>query len=269
VEQPRARGRIVRDALTGAIIAVLTAVAGSALGIQDLIRFPDLGLYLPAGILGALIGPTRLRPLIWIAALPVVATVLVVVYTPIVSVLAQPLVRRDTLPPSLDAIATLSKGVTPAGQMRTETLERLLAGISLAGKTKTRALLASRERQHYAGRAVSDSADLQQVLDAFDPAVEVIFVDSVFTTRTEALQMRASAWPRGWRTIAVVTSPLHSRRACATFEAVGFTVVCAPAASREHLVPEALSPRDRLATFRAWIYEKFATATYRSNGWIR
>ena len=65
---------------------------------------------------------------------------------------------------------------------------------------------------------------------------------------------------------AVVTSPLHSRRACATFEAVGFKVVCAPAGSREYVVPGALAPEDRLATFPRLIYEKFAAATYKSNG---
>ena len=269
MEQTNRRGQITRDALTGACVAVLAAVAADALGVQDLIRIPNLALYLPAGIVGALIGPTRLRPLLWIVAAPVVVIVLAVTYTPLVSVLGEPLVRRDPLPSTVDAIATLSQGITPAGQMRLGTFERLLAGISVAGKVKANALMVSRERRSFAGRAVTDSADLQQVVDAFDPSVEVIFVDSVFTTRTEALRMRAVAWPRGWKTIAVVTSPLHSRRACATFEAVGFRVVCVPAVSRENAVPGAEIPSDRLRTFRAWLYETFAAATYRSNGWIR
>ena len=269
MEEESRRKRIIAEALTGAIVAVLTAVGADALGIQDLIRFPDVALYLPAGIVGALIGPTRLRPLLWIGAVPVAATILAVSYTPLVSALAEPLVRRDPLPPTVDAIATLSQGITPAGYMRTGTLERLLAGVSLARKIKSHALLVSHERRPYDGQSVSDSADLHDVVSAFGPAGEVIFVDSVFTTRTEALRMRAVAWPRAWRTVAVVTSPLHSRRACATFEAVGFNVVCAPAASREHIVPGSLNAQDRLATFRAWIYEKFAAATYKSNGWIR
>jgi uncharacterized SAM-binding protein YcdF (DUF218 family) len=269
VEEASRRKRIIAAALTGAIVAVLTAVAADALGVQDLIRFPDVALYLPAGIVGALIGPTRLRPLLWIGAAPVAATILAVSYTPLTSALAEPLVRRDPIPPTVDAIATLSQGITPTGYMRTTTFERLLAGLSLARSVKSQALLVSHERRLYNGQLVSDSADLQDVVTAFGSSVEVIFVDSVFTTRTEALRMRAVAWPRRWRTVAVVTSPLHSRRACATFEAVGFNVVCAPAVSREHIVPGARSAQDRLATFRAWIYEKFAAATYKSNGWIR
>jgi len=261
--------RIGRDALTGGIIAVLAAVGAHALGIQDLIRRPDLALYLPAGLAGAVIGPTRLRPLLWMLAAPVTLLILAVSYTPLVSVLAEPMVRRDQVPASVDVIATLSQGMTPAGEMRSGTLDRLLSGLTLARQVKASAILVSTERRSFAGRQVSDSGDRRAVVTAFTPTAEVIFVDSVFTTRTEALRMRQVAWPRGWRTIALVTSPLHSRRACATFEAVGFRVVCVPAVSREHVVPGALTPQDRLGTFRSWIYETFAGATYKSNGWIR
>jgi len=261
--------RIATDALTGAVIAVLAAVGAHALGIQDLLRRPDLALYLPAGIAGALIGPTRLRPLLWMTALPVALLILAVAYTPVVSLLAEPLVRRDVVPARVDAIATLSAGMTPAGLMRSGTVDRLMSGLTLGREVKASALLVPVEGRSDAGRQVSDSADVRAVLTGYNPATEVVFVDSVFTTRTEALRMRQVAWPRGWRTIAVVTSPLHSRRACATFEGVGFKVVCVPALSREHVVPGAANPLDRLRTFRSWIYETFASATYRSNGWIR
>lgn len=269
MQERSGRQAITTDALTGATIAILAAVVAHSLGVQDLIRIPDLALYLPAGVVGALLGPTRLRPLLWMAAVPIAALALAITYTPLVSVLAKPLVRRDSVPSRVDAIATLSSGVTPGGQMRSATLDRLLSGLALAREGKAPAVLVSEERRSYRGLAVSDSADLRQVVASFNTPVEVIFIDSVFTTRTEALRMRQVAWPRGWRTIAVVTSPLHSRRACATFEAVGFKVVCVPALSREHVVPDALTPQDRLRTFRSWLYETFAAATYRSNGWIR
>ncbi|HLA14312.1 MAG TPA: YdcF family protein [Gemmatimonadaceae bacterium] len=261
--------RIATDALTGAIIAILVAVGAHSLGVQDLIRRPDLALYLPAGIVGAVIGPTRLRALLWMLAAPVALLILAVVYTPLVSWLAEPLVRRDQLPSGVDAIATLSQGVTPAGAMRSGTLERLLSGLTLTRELPSSALLVSVERRTVAGHPVSDSADVRAVVGGYAHSADVFFVDSVFTTRTEALRMRQVAWPKGWRTLAVVTSPLHTRRACATFEAVGFRVVCVPSVSREHIVPAASSPRDRLRTFRAWIYEIFAAATYKSNGWIR
>jgi uncharacterized SAM-binding protein YcdF (DUF218 family) len=260
---------IAMQAMTGATIAVLTAVAAHYLGVQQLLRIPNVALFLPAGILGGLMGPTRLRPLLWIAAGPIAVLALAITYTPLVSALAEPLVRRDPIPPHVDAIAALSQGLTPDGQMRGATLDHLLSALQLARDGRASAVFASQERRAFSGRSISDSADLRQIVQAFAVPVEMIFVDSVVTTRTEALRVRAIANQRGWSTLAVVTSPLHSRRACATFEAVGFKVVCVPASSRQHVVPEARHPEDRLRTFRSWLYETFAGATYKSNGWIR
>jgi len=255
--------------MTGAVIATLVAVVAHTLGVQDLIRIPDLALFLPAAVIGGVIGPTRLRPLLWIVAFPIAVIAIAVVYTPLVSILSAPLVRRDTLPARVDAIATLSNGVALGGRMRSTTLDRVLSGLDLARAGLASAVLVSEERHRRGGLVVSDSADLRDFAGRFGSSAEIIFVDSVFSTRTEALQMRRIAWPRGWRTVAVVTAPLHSRRACATFEAVGFKVVCAPAVSRDNVVPGAQAPRDRLRAFRSWLYETFATATYKSNGWIR
>jgi uncharacterized SAM-binding protein YcdF (DUF218 family) len=266
----RARLRAIAiDALTGATIAVLVAVAAHYLGVQQLLRQPSLALFLPAGVIGALIGPTRLRPLLWIAAGPLAALSLAIIYTPLVSALTEPLVRRDPFPIRVHAIAALSHGLTLEGHMRSQTLDRLLSALELARDGGVPAVLVSQERRNFGGQSVTDSADLRRVVQGFAVPAEVIFVDSVFTTRTEALRMRGIAMRRGWTTVAVVTSPLHTRRACATFEAVGFKVVCVPALSREHTVPGARIPEDRLRTFRSWLYETFAGATYKSNGWIR
>jgi len=236
--------------------------------VQQLLRIPDLALFLPAAIIGALTGPTRLRPLLWMFAAPLAILALAVTYTPLVFALASPLVRQDPIPEQIDAVASLSSGLTPHGLMRSQTLDRLLSALFFA-RGRAGAVMVSQERVRYAGRSVTDSADLREIVRSIAIPADVIFVDSVFSTRSEALRMRAIATPRGWTTIAVVTSPLHTRRACATFEAVGFKVVCVPASSREHSVSEARSAEDRMRTFRSWLYETFASATYKSNGWIR
>jgi len=114
----------------------------------------------------------------------------------------------------------------------------------------------------------SDSADLQSVISLAGKESRTILVDSVTTTRTEALRMKAIARANGWQTLAVVTSPLHTRRACATFEAVGFRVVCVPSTVRgSGLIPGSIA-EDRLRDFRSWLYETFATDSYRRRGWI-
>jgi uncharacterized SAM-binding protein YcdF (DUF218 family) len=218
---------------------------------------------------GAILGATRLRPLLWISAAVIAFLCLAVAYTPLVSALAAPLVRRDPLPAHVDAIAVLSAGFTRDGMMRNETLDRLLTGLALAGRGFARTLLISRERTDFAGKVVSDSADKEKLLALAKPSAQVVFVDSVFTTRTEAVRMKAIAQARGLSTVAVVTSPMHTRRACATFEAVGLKVVCIPADLRESGLYEGSNAEDRLRAFRSWLYETFASDSYRRRGWIR
>jgi uncharacterized SAM-binding protein YcdF (DUF218 family) len=159
-------------------------------------------------------------------------------------------------------------GITPDGLMRSETLDRLLTGLMLARRGLAPAMLISMERRNLGKGQVSDSADLQSVIPLAGPATQTILVDSVTTTRTEALRMRTVARSNGWKTLAVVTSPLHTRRACATFEAAGFKVVCVPAAVRGSGLYPGSNAEDRLRAFRSWLYETFATDSYRRRGWI-
>ena len=236
---------------------------------QQLLRIPDLALYVPAAIFGALVGPTRLRPLVWAPAGVIAAICIAVAYTPVVSTLARPLVRRDALPTRVDAVAVLSMGLTPDGMMRSETLDRFLTGLSLARRGLAPEMMVSREQRSFAGQLVSDSADLQNVAVLANALPRVIFVDSVVTTRTEAIRMGAIARASHWSTLAVVTSPMHTRRACATFEAVGLRVVCVPAAVRGSGLYPGANAEDRLRAFRSWLYEVFASSSYKSRGWIR
>ena len=260
---------IARDALTGAILGTLCAVAAHVLGVQQLLRRPELSLYIPTALAGALLGFTRLRPLLWVAGAILTFLCIAAAYTPLASNAAAPFIRRDPLPTSVDAIAVLSMGVTPEGLMRSETLDRLLTGSALARRGLARNLLVSAEQRPFGGKFVSDSADILNVATKAAPGDTVILVDSIVTTRTEALRMRSIASAHGWKTLAVVTSPMHSKRACATFEAVGFRVVCVPADVRGSGLDPRSNPEDRLRAFRAWLYETFATDSYRRRGWIR
>ncbi len=260
---------IARHAAAGAILGTLLAVAAHILGVQQLLRRPDIALYLPAALVGAVLGASRLRPLLWIAAAIIAVLCVAVAYTPMVSSLAKPLIRRDPLPTRVDAIGVLAAGFTADGMMRNETLDRLLTGLALARRGVARTLLVSRERKEYQGKLVSDSTDQESLLAIARPSAQVIFVDSVFTTRDEALRMKAIARARGWSTLAVVTSPMHTRRACATFEAVGLKVVCVPADVRESGLHEGSNAQDRLRAFRSWLYETFASSTYQRRGWTR
>jgi uncharacterized SAM-binding protein YcdF (DUF218 family) len=258
------RREVARHAVIGAIVGTLCAVVAHVLGVQQLLRQPDLVLYIPAALVGAVLWNTRLRPILLIAGGILALICIAVAYTPLVSAVGRPLIRRDSIPARVDAIAVLSAGFTPDGMMGRETLERLLSGVALARRGLAPVMLVSMERSNRG----SDSADLQSVISLIGEGTRTILVDSVTTTRTEALRMKTIARANGWPTLAVVTSPLHTRRACATFEAVGFRVVCVPATVRgSGLIPGSIA-EDRLRDFRSWLYESFATDTYRRRGWI-
>ncbi|MFL5465524.1 MAG: YdcF family protein [Gemmatimonadaceae bacterium] len=211
---------------------------------------------------------TRLRPLLWLVAGILALLCIVIGYTPLVKSMAEQFVRRDPVPARADAIAVLSMGLTADGLMRSETLDRLLTGLQLANRGVAPVMLVSQERRRFGGESVSDSADLQNVVALARAEIPIIFVDSIFTTRTEALRMKAVAQQHGWTSLIVVTSPMHSKRACATFEAVGFKVACTPAEVRQSGLYERANAEDRLRAFRSWLYETFATDSYRRRGWI-
>jgi uncharacterized SAM-binding protein YcdF (DUF218 family) len=269
VSERSERRKTAEGALSGAIIAVLAAVTAHMLGIQQLIRIPDLALYLPACVVGAVIGGTRLRPLIWFAAVPLAVAALLVAYTPLVRIAGAHFVRRDAIVGNVDAVVVLGAGLTADGMMKHETLDRLLGGTDLLSHGAAPVMFVSRERRMFGSRIVSDSADQSRVLAMTNVGARVAFTDSVLTTRTEALRTKQLVAARGVRTIALVTSPLHSRRSCATFEAVGFRVVCTPAPGRESGMDPNSNAEERMRAFRSLLYETFATATYKSNGWIR
>ena len=261
--------RVARQVATGAVLGVLCAVAAYMLGVQQLTRKPEISFFLPAALVGAVVGTTRLRRLLWIGGGLLAALCILVAYTPLVRAAAHPLVRSDPLQQPIDAIAALSAGVSADGLARSESLDRFLSAIELEQKGVAPTLMVSREHARLGTGTVTDSADLASIAALTSSAPAIVFVDSILTTRTEALQMKKIADARGWRRIAVVTSPMHSRRACATFEAVGFQVVCVPAAMRGSGMDPHSTPEDRFRGFRSWLYETFATDSYRRRGWIR
>jgi uncharacterized SAM-binding protein YcdF (DUF218 family) len=258
------------DTLWGAILGGLIALALSVLGFTDLTKVPGLNLLIPSMIVGALLGPTAGRAILWAVAGALVALAIVVAYTPLSSSLIAPLIRRDSVrAENIQAVAVLSGGMNADLVMGDQTLTRLLAGVALSRQHVGSALIISRE--HLPGRPVAenDSADQVNILALSPAGVPVYFADSVTSTRDEATRMRRIAFAHGWSKIALVTSPLHARRACAAFEAVGFKVTCVPAPERDFPLTRLDHSDERIRAWREWLYEMAGTVKYRSAGWIK
>ena len=263
----RAPGWLVR--LCGAALAFAIYALAESLGIFHVTGSPP-GARLLMLPLGAILASTRAGSLLWLAAGVLTTMSFVVSYTPIAKAPALSFVRAD--PPRtdmpLDAVVVLSGGITHEGRLTGQALDRLLTGIAEAKSRGVRTIAMSVITPKDGGIRVSSEPDQRALVALAAPELDVRFVRDVHSTRDEALAFAAMARTHGWRRVMMITSPLHSRRACATFEIAGLPVECRPARARDYSISRMEVPSNRRKAFADVMYETAATALYASRGWI-
>ena len=261
------RDRITHAVTSGALLG-LTWIGAAQLGVNEATGLPGLDAtgYLVA--LGALVGGAGGRRLVQGAAGLTIAAVLLVSASPVLGRFAYRYVRSDALPSEpVDAIVVLSGSVSGDGDLGHAATDRLLEAIHLLREGVASRLVLSRV---YAGRnqrPPNSDADQDFLLSLSGLAPEVHRVDDVGSTRLEAVRMDSVARQAGWGRLVVVTSPTHTRRACAAFEKLGRTVICHPSADRGLAFRTLAGPTDRMQAFGLWLYEALAWAEYRIRGW--
>jgi len=221
-----------------------------------------LGLFL-----GAIVGSLRGQWVLLGVAGVLAATYLVVGYTPIVSGLAPRWVRADPVPAAADAIVVLSSTVLSDTALDSDGTERLLSGLELIQRGVAPRVITSQVEVPYSDGVRSSTTDQARLIKMAGAMQGWLVLEGTTSTRDEALQS-AIKLPSGARRIVVVTSPLHTRRACATFETVGFTVSCYPARTRSHSTWHPIEPSDRIAAFADYIYERLGMIKYRWKHWV-
>lgn len=256
---------------SGAIIGGLAWSGLEELGLWHALKTDQLVgplmVMMALGALAALI--PVLRRALWVCAAVIVLLLAVVSYTPVTAALTRPMVRGDPIPTGkLDGVVVLSGGSTGDSAMNPESVDRLLRGAQVARSGEAKALLISREHTKIGGYSVTDSADVANTLALFGTSVPVYYIDSATSTRDEAVRATRFAAQSHWNRIGIVTSPLHTRRACAVFEHAGFTVTCIPSESRKAPTRNLHTAEDRLRAFQGWFYEMAGTVNYRMKGWI-
>jgi uncharacterized SAM-binding protein YcdF (DUF218 family) len=220
--------------------------------------------------IGAVIGAmiyARSARVAWILLLASVTAWCVVAFSPIARSVSDGLVRSDPVPTSVDAVVVLSGSVTRDGMLGHEALDRLLAGIALirAGRAST---IVVTEPQPWEDTSITTSADQRRLIALLPTTPRIVVIRGVVSTRTEALGTARQLPPATVHSIAIVTSPLHTRRACRVFEHVGYRVVCVPSESRDIALHSLSTVSDRLAAFRMAVSEHLAFALYQYRGWV-
>jgi len=268
---PRTRTGAPRSRLTplgSAALATLGWAGIILLGLPELAGVSGMGGLLAAAAVGALLGFTPLRRLLWIYAGLIMLLLLLVGFTPLFVGTMRSWPRRDlvALPPP-DVVAVLSGRVSSDSLLDPEATDRLLSGLALAMKWH-RPLVISTVVMRYGSIPVASTSDQQRLIRLAGDSVTIFTVDSVHNSHDEALEVARLAANNGWRSVAVVTSPMHSRRACAAFERAGLLVACLPAESRDIELTAIREPADRLRAFGQWVYERLGWIEYRWRGWI-
>jgi uncharacterized SAM-binding protein YcdF (DUF218 family) len=258
-----------RRAGLGAAAGGLAVFLLFALQVGPIFHDPDLGLSLMGGIaFGALVGAVRLER--WLLALNalLIFTFFSITDTPTMGQIANRWVRDDGPPVQQDAIVVLSGYVQRDSAIGAEATERLLYAIELYRAGVAPRLVTSRVRADDSGVSRSSTIDQARLLTLTSATAGWIELDSVSSTRDEAIRAAAVLLPLGATKIAVVTSPFHTRRACAVYEAVGFTVSCQPARERAIVTRHPINSETRLAAFGEYVYERFGAIKYRWKGWL-
>jgi uncharacterized SAM-binding protein YcdF (DUF218 family) len=251
----------------GAIAGAATWLFIDLLGVPEIFGIgTDAGL-IPFTLLGALLAITRYRFFAPVAAILLLTLTLIVSYTTVIVEPSRALIRRDSLPPSADAVVALSGGVTSDGYLTQQGADRTLKAVELVERGIAPVLLFTREERKTRGFSLSSAED-QARFAHLAHLSSILSTRKVKNTRDEAMAVSGVARYRGWKHIVLVTSPFHSRRACATFEKVGLTVSCIPSDSRDVAVNGLAHAHDRIVAFSLWLYETAGTLRYRQAGWI-
>ena len=263
-------GSRIRGAGAGLALGVATWITLGVLGIPAIVgmgTFSDLPWVALAGaVLGAL---GLLAPIRVLLGLAVVA-IFVVSYFPMLDNRIAAHVRSDPAPAGpVDAVVALSASLTTDERLSRNGVERLVGALALRSELGTRHVVVTTIRAVRLGDTLRSEGDQRRIASRLDPDAELHFVGPTRDTHDEALAVERLARSNGWKRVAVVTSPLHTRRACATFEATGLLVVCRPSRSEDYSLNPRRAPGDRLAGFRDWLYEVVGTRVYRSRGWLQ
>ena len=252
----------LQGAVLGALILAASWMIGlpMALGVDRLLAIPF------AVLTGALLGRWFVRLLAWLAGtLCLIAAI--GIWSPIVPALAEPFVRNDALNiADIDAVFVFSNGVTSRGMVSGEGIDRLLYGMALRARRPELPLIVSAVKSTPRGPGISSMADQRNLIALAPASGPSEWIDSVASTRDEAVKLTRRAFLARWKRVAVVTSPLHSRRACATVEAMGLAVTCVVAPWRVAGWP-ARTGADRLAIMQRLTYESLAWIAYLVSGW--
>jgi len=216
-----------------------------------------------AALGGALLWHTRARVLVQAGVVVAAAAWTVIVFSPLSARLADGLVRRDPVAPA-DAVFVLASKIQKDGELTGTAMTRLLHGLELVGEGHAPRLILSELYPPH--RPYADAA--RALIDHLRLRGDLLTVGPVDNTRDEAREVARLCREHGWTRLLLVTSPVHSRRAAATFEREGLTVLSSPCVETRYDLESLNEPGDRLMAFGSIMHERIGLWIYKRRGWL-
>ena len=189
--------------------------------------------------------------------------VLVIAFTPVTGYLLKALAMKEEIRHA-DAIVVLGGGVNPGRYLTLSSSHRLVRGVQLYHEGKAQKIIFSGGFSQEGG--VAEGAVLAQEARRMQIQSENILIEkNSRRTHEQAVETKKITDPQRWKSIILVTSYIHMKRALLCFEQAGFKVYPAPADPLERY---ASAPLERLDLFGKLVHEYGGMIYYRIKGWI-
>jgi uncharacterized SAM-binding protein YcdF (DUF218 family) len=205
------------------------------------------------------------RFLFWASLLlwAVFLAVMVIAFTSLTGYLLKALAIKEEIR-HVDAIVVLGGGVNRGRYLTLASSHRLVRGVQLYHEGKAEKIIFSGGFSQRAG--VAEGTVLAQEARRIQiPSENILIEKNSRRTYEQAVETKKITDPLRWKSIILVTSYIHMKRALFCFEQAGFKVYPAPADPLERYAD---GPMERLDLFGKIIYEYGAMIYYRIKGWI-
>lgn len=189
--------------------------------------------------------------------------VLAVAFTPLTHVMLRPLTVLEEIKDA-DLVVVLGAGVDRGRYLTLVSSHRMVRGIQLYLEGRARKILFSGGVVGLA--SVSEAAVMNQEAGRLRvPPADILLEKKSKNTHDQAVEVKKIAEPLEMKSILLVTSYSHMKRALMAFEHAGFKVYPAFADPYEKYAED---PLTRLAIFPKLLHEYGAIVYYKARGWI-
>ncbi len=269
--QTRAAARFLRlppdwraRSAEGFALGALLGLCVSALGISELLHLEiQEDIVLLPGLIGTALALSPARGLLRAAVGAVLALVLLVGYTPLMSRLMPPLSHVDRLE-RVPAVVVISTSLHDDNTLNAQGQERFVHGYLLLKQGWGDTMVLTRAIPKIGDQSPVVTAQMRAL--GLDNPIET--VGPVANTHDEAVGVAQLARSRGWKRVILVTHPWHMRRARAVFLKAGIDVLCSPCVEGSYDLSDLTSPRGRFAACNNWLHETIGFQIYRRRGWL-